>query len=242
MHISERWEDQLAVMMAAMDRVQSRIWTKIPCYILSVDSSGQTVTVRPTITGMVRTQNKSTGHWSWVPTQLPDLPMVPVKYPSGGGWTVTFPLKPGDEGTVSFSSRCIDNWWQQGGVQPLVAPNGAGSLRMHDLSDGFFELGGRSLPNYLNPVPSTTSFEIRDDAAQNVISFDGTNGFSITTPNGKFTVNASGDITATDSSGGTLSFGSSGFSVSFSGGSMSLNTSGDLTVSGNITAGGTISP
>ncbi len=194
MFIQERWEDQYAAVTAGLHRLQSRIWTKLPCVVVSVDTSGQTVTVQPTVTGMVRTQNPTTGLWSWVPQQLPVLPMVPVKYPSGGGWTLTFPIKAGDEGTVSFASRCIDNWWVQGGVQPPVSSNGAGSMRMHDLSDGFFELGGRSQPNELNPATSSASVQIRDDAGQNVFSFDGTNGLVITMPGGTLKFDASGNL------------------------------------------------
>lgn len=180
MLIQERWEDPYAVMQAALSRVQSRMWTSLPCEVVSVDADRQTVTVRPTVMGAKKLQDPNTGTWSWVPEQLPDLPMVPIKYPSGGGWTLTFPIAPGDEGTVVFSSRCIDNWWQQGGVQPILASNGAGSLRMHDLSDGFFELGGRSQPNYLNPTPSATSVELRSDTGDSVVSFDSQNGFQIT--------------------------------------------------------------
>lgn len=194
MWIDERWEDRLQPLRSTIDRTKSTLWTKLPCVVTEVDTSGQHVTVQPTVTGMVKTQNPKTGVWTWQPEQMPLLPMVPVKFPSGGGWTLTFPIKVGDEGTVSFSSRCIDNWWQQGGVQPPLASNGAGSLRMHDLSDGFFELGGRSLPNYLNPVPSTTSVELRDDAGHNVISFDGTNGLSITMPGGFLKLDASGNL------------------------------------------------
>lgn len=194
MLLSERWEDPLAPTRSAMERLQSRIWTMLPCHVVGVDASGQTVTVQPTVSGMVKVQNPSTGFYTWEQQNLPQLPLVPIKYPSGGGWTLTFPIKAGDEGTVHFSSRCIDNWWVGGGVQPPLQSNGVGSLRMHDLSDGFFVLGGKSQPNYLNPVPSTSSVQFRDNAGQNIISFDANNGFSITMPGGVMTLDKNGNL------------------------------------------------
>jgi hypothetical protein len=56
---------------------------------------------------------------------------VPVCFPRGGGCTLTFPVTQGDEALIVFSSRCIDSWWQSGGIQVQA------ELRMHDLSDGF---------------------------------------------------------------------------------------------------------
>ena len=48
---------------------------------------------------------------------LPLLLDCPVYFPSGGNCTLTFPVQPGDECLVVFASRCIDAWWQSGGVR-----------------------------------------------------------------------------------------------------------------------------
>ena len=56
---------------------------------------------------------------------------APVIFPRGGGCTLTFPISAGDECLVIFADRCIDFWWQNGGVQ-----NGSRG-RMHDYSDAF---------------------------------------------------------------------------------------------------------
>ena len=47
----------------------------------------------------------------------PILVDLPVIFPRGGGVTLTFPIKEGDECLIVFSSRSIDFWWQNGGVQ-----------------------------------------------------------------------------------------------------------------------------
>lgn len=42
---------------------------------------------------------------------------APIVFPRGGGVTLTFPVKEGDECLVVFADRCIDFWWQSGNVQ-----------------------------------------------------------------------------------------------------------------------------
>ncbi|MCL9653139.1 hypothetical protein L2088_00345 [Pseudomonas protegens] len=80
----------------------------------------------------------------------------PVQFPAGGGCTLTFPVAKGDECLVVFSSRCIDAWWQSGGIQVQA------ELRMHDMSDGFALLGFRSLPRMI-PGISTSAVQLRSD-------------------------------------------------------------------------------
>jgi hypothetical protein len=79
-----------------------------------------------------------------------------VLWQGGGGVTATFPIVVGDECLVVFSSRCIDGWWSQGGIQnPPEA-------RMHNLSDGFALVGVRSLPNAF-AVDTANACLISDD-------------------------------------------------------------------------------
>ena len=69
---------------------------------------------------------------------------MPVVFPGGGGFALTFPVAAGDECLVVFASRCIDAWWQSGGVGEPMEP------RMHDLSDGFALIGVRSQPAHVS--------------------------------------------------------------------------------------------
>lgn len=193
MHRTERWESFEAATRAGLDEVQSRIWTKLPVKVTAVDdlSGKQIVTVQPLVKLRQRVRG-SDGRLKWEDKSWPPLPMVPVKFPSGGGWTMTFPIKVGDEGTVSFSSRCIDNWWQGGGEQPQVTSNGQGSTRQHDPSDGFFEMGGRSLPNVL-PNVNGNSAQWRSDDGTKYVQFDD-DGFLIVLPGGTMRFDASGNL------------------------------------------------
>ncbi|EDR3673570.1 baseplate protein [Salmonella enterica subsp. arizonae serovar 40:z4,z24:] len=70
---------------------------------------------------------------------LPLLVDVPVQFPRAGGFALTYPVDPGDEGLVVFSDRCIDGWFSSGAVG--IPPD----HRQHDLSDAMFIPGISSL-------------------------------------------------------------------------------------------------
>lgn len=145
-------------MRLVLDGRQSTMWTAIPGIVQTVDFDAMTCTVQPTIQGTVEDENGV--------TQSVDLPLlvdVPIVFPSAGGFTITFPMGEGDEVLVVFASRCIDAWWQSGGVQrPMEA-------RMHDLSDGFALPGVHSQPNVIEDI-SSTDLEIRNDAGDTLVS------------------------------------------------------------------------
>ena len=147
----ERFYDPEETLRAALDGLQARVWTATPGIIQTVDLVAMTASVQPAIRGVVSDEN---GAESTV--ALPLLLDCPLIYPTGGGFTLTFPIAPGDECLVLFSSRCIDAWWQQGGVQPQA------EYRMHDLSDGFVLAGPRSQPRILSGV-SDDSTQLRSD-------------------------------------------------------------------------------
>lgn len=123
---TERLANTEDALRASLNGKQVGIWTALPATIQSFNSNALTCTAQPAIQAKVRAQDGST---SWV--SLPLLVDVPVCFPRGGGCTLTFPIAAGDEALIVFSSRCIDAWWQSGGVQAQA------ELRMHDLSDGF---------------------------------------------------------------------------------------------------------
>lgn len=145
----ERNGSLLDAMIVFGEELQAGIQTTLPCAVVSFDPAKRTVKAQPLLRGRIQGPD---GTFSWV--QLPVLLDCPVIFPSGGGVVMTFPLEPGDEGLVIFGSRCIDAWWQSGGIQNQA------ELRMHDLSDGFFLPGPRSLPEVESDI-STEWMEIR---------------------------------------------------------------------------------
>jgi len=153
----ERYLDPEEMLRIALDGKQAQIWTALPCIIQSFDPSAMTCEAQPTISMDVRQQDGTTKA-----VKLPLLLDCPVVFPSGGGFSLTFPIKPGNECLVIFSSRCIDAWHQYGGVQ------GQAEYRMHDLSDGFCLPEVFSRPRVL-PNISTNATQLRSHDGQTYV-------------------------------------------------------------------------
>lgn len=139
---------------------QAMMWTAMPGIIQSYDSAALTCVVQPAIQGRKLGEDGNAQN-----VTLPLLLDCPVVFPHAGGCSLTFPIKAGDECLVVFSCRCIDIWWQQGGVQPQAEP------RMHDLSDGFVIPGPWSQPRKI-PWVSTSRVELRSDDHNAFIALD----------------------------------------------------------------------
>lgn len=154
----ERYDDPLEAARIAQDGSQAQIWTALPGIVQSFDATALTVSVQPAIQGRV---SDKTGTASNV--NLPLLVDVPVVFPHGGGFSLTFPVKAGDECLVVFTSRCMDGWWQDGGVQPQL------DRRMHDLSDGMAILGPWSQKRKIGGINGGAT-ELRSDDAATVVS------------------------------------------------------------------------
>lgn len=150
----------------AQDGLQSRMWTALPAIVTKVDLSKMTLECQPTIKGVVTNPDQSISY-----VDLPVLLDVPIVFPGAGGFILTFPIAAGDEVLVIFSSRCIDAWWQGGGVQ--IAPE----TRMHDLSDGFAIPGPRSQPKVVSGISSTKA-QLRNNAGSVFLEI-GASGISI---------------------------------------------------------------
>lgn len=132
----------------------------IPGIIQSFDAAAQTVTVRPAL----REKMCMNGTESWV--DIPLLVDVPIVIPRAGGYTLTLPVKAGDECLVVFGDMCMDGWWQSGGVQNQV------ECRRHDLSDGFAILGCWSQPRVISGY-SKNSAQLRNDAGSAYVEIAG---------------------------------------------------------------------
>jgi hypothetical protein len=122
----------------------------------------------------------------------PILVDLPVIFPRGGGVTLTFPIKEGDECLIVFSSRSIDFWWQNGGVQERA------DGRILDLSDAFVIPGPQSQVKKISGI-STTAAQLRTDDGSAFIEVASNGAVTITSPqttvNGPVHVN--GAITST---------------------------------------------
>lgn len=152
MRREERLDDPEESLRLALENAQSQIWTALPSVVTAVDLSKQTVSVQPSIQGNISAPDGSSQS-----VNLPLLVDVPIVWPRAGGFALTFPIVAGDEVLVVFASRCIDSWWQSGGVGVQA------EVRMHDLSDGFAVLAPTSQPKKLSGV-SSSNVQLRDEA------------------------------------------------------------------------------
>lgn len=166
MDIREPIDDFREMIEAALDHRQSQMWTSLPVRIESYDAEKQTVKMLPTVKASVR--NAESGKMERI--ELPQIEDVPVQFAGGGGATMTWPIKKGDEGIAVFSARSFDAWHQSGGTQQQT------SARMHDLSDGFFIPGVRAQTRKLKNV-SASAVQLRsdDDDAKTSITIDPVN-------------------------------------------------------------------
>ena len=151
----ERTDDPVEATRAALDGRQAEMWTALPGIVNGFDPVAMTVSVQPSVKGQVQDEAGKTSA-----VNLPLLVDVPVVFPAGGGFTLTHPVKSGDECLVVFASRCIDGWWQGGGV------GGAPDERMHDLSDGIAMVCPRSQARKLSPPVDTENVQLRTDDGQ----------------------------------------------------------------------------
>lgn len=179
----QRFESLQETLIAALQGFQASLWTAIPGIVQSFNPAKMTAEVQPAVRARLAQKDGSVEV-----VALPLLVDCPVIFPGAGGYLMTFPMKADDEVLIILASRCIDGWWQYGGVQ--VAPD----LRMHDLSDGFVIPGAYSRPR----VPAafnTQSAELRTaDGTTRVIVSDAGGGFVDIETAGPCIINAAGGI------------------------------------------------
>lgn len=144
MKIYELVNDSTRFMKAFEDRLMQKIRVAAPARVTSVDFEKQTLNAQITIRESVDGQLFG----------IPELLDVPFFILGGGDFSMTFPVKEGDECLVVFADSCIDSWWQNGDVQNPI------DERRHDLSDGFALVGFKSQKNRLENF-SDEAFQIR---------------------------------------------------------------------------------
>lgn len=189
MDVRTRGVDLTEATQAAIDGRQSSVHTMLPCIVESVSEDGQHVTLQPTQKMRVRNPD---GSMRWM--SYPVIQDVPVHFPTGGGATLTFPIKKGDEALAMVASRSIDNWWQSGGEQQLA------SARMHDISDSFAFVGIKSSPSALAGV-SKDAVQLRSNDGKLAVSLDVSAG-TVSLSNGSVSLSMSDQ--GVDFSGGYI--------------------------------------
>lgn len=110
-----------SVLAVAIDTYLKDVHTMLPGQIINFDPVEQLADVQIQLKRNVDDEL----------INLPVLSQVPVRFFKSGDFTITFPLKEGDEVALYFIERSIDNWLEDGGIQ---SPN---DFRKFDLSDAY---------------------------------------------------------------------------------------------------------
>lgn len=135
-----------------LDAIEGRLFdvhTGLPATVVSFDPTKQSADVQPLLRRVMVDENESP-----VTVTIPVITNVPIQYPSGAGWSITWPLAVGDIVYLHFAERSIDDWLE---APPgsLVTPTQA---RKFDLSDAVVLAGIR--PRTL-PLPNISPTNLR---------------------------------------------------------------------------------
>lgn len=201
--LSGDFSDALAATSAALS---NSLRVALPGIIESFDPETVTCIVAPAIKGVITASDGSTRSVSY-----PLLVDVPVVFPRGGGCTLTFPIKNGDECLVIFADRAIDFWWQNGETQEPV------NARQHSLSDAFVIPGPQSQVKKISGI-STRATQLRTDDGAAFIEVAQGHDITLKTP-GKIRAEASGVIEFV---------------------APAIELTGDVKINGNLTASGDV--
>lgn len=120
------------VIQRAIDARLADLRVALPGRIESFDPETQLARVKP----LIHETHETPGGEATAP--LPIVSDVPVQFPGGGGFVVTFPVAAGDPCWLVFADRALDAWLQSGRDGEPV------DLRRHALSDAVAILGVRS--------------------------------------------------------------------------------------------------
>lgn len=104
------------------------IHTAIPGYVKSYDPETKTAQVVVAYSDFFESDAERPVNLDWVP-----IDDVPVIFPRGGGWSITWPLVDGDPVLLVFSERSIDEWYASDGKSD-VSPQYQGT---HEEGDCF---------------------------------------------------------------------------------------------------------
>ena len=122
------------LLLEAADLVKGQISVRLPAEVLS--QNPETLRIDCRIAVKAFTKDPITD--DLVPFEFPDLKDVPVAYPGGGGYTITWPLAAGDTVFLDVCDRSIEEW-RDGDTVPITPADS----RRFSLADAVAYPGGR---------------------------------------------------------------------------------------------------
>jgi hypothetical protein len=138
--------------------IMSQMYCALPAIVDSVDFTNQTITAKP-VTIMKYTNDSGVVS----DFQLPILQDVPFQCYKGGGYSITVPVKEGDECLIIFTDVDFSAWFQNGGFQY------AEHSFIHSYTNAMAIIGFSSEVNAI-PDYNPNAVEIRNTDASEKIS------------------------------------------------------------------------
>jgi phage baseplate assembly protein gpV len=176
--------DSLEVLSSLATAIGNELHVALPAVIQSFDPQSVTCVIKPLVKSRVMASDGGVTSQNY-----PLLMDVPVIFPRGGGCTLTFPIREGDECLAIFADRAIDFWWQSGDTQETA------SARQHSLSDAFVIPGPQSQARKIVDI-STDGAQLRTDDGAAFIEVAAGHDVQVVTP-GKLTASAERGVTVT---------------------------------------------
>ena len=105
------------VIRASNAALRAGLHTSMPGVVKSYDPLTKTADIQPVLKTPLYDPETGDSDGS---EELPVIPNVPVSFPRGGGWHISFPLATGDHVTLVFSEAATGQWRASGEVsEPL---------------------------------------------------------------------------------------------------------------------------
>lgn len=114
------------VIVEAIYARMADLHTGLPAKVVTFDEVNQACDVQPLLLRAILNDDDER-----ITEEIPQITNVPIHYPSGGGWSLIFPLVVDDIVFLTFAERSMDRWLD-GAPGQQIDPEHA---RRHDLTD-----------------------------------------------------------------------------------------------------------
>lgn len=152
---------QVAAMRRVLTHLLAGVFVARPGKVTAYDTAAQTVDVTPTLKQTLEKRDS-------LEVKEPALIKgVPVCFPRGGGYFVSFPIQPGDYVLLVFADRSLDRWLASGGIVDPI------DLRRHAAADAIAIPGVFPGPDALSDALASGMVLGQDGGSQIVIKDSG---------------------------------------------------------------------
>jgi len=144
----------------AIDQRLCNLHTAMPGMVEAYDPIEQTVDVKPLIKNVQTDEDENE-----IEDELPVLSKVPLMFPRGGKFFISWPIAVGDIVLLVFCERSIDTYTATDGTKPVDPVD----MRRHDLSDAVAFPGFYPFKNAIKDIDDANLVLGMDDGKAKII-------------------------------------------------------------------------